>query len=91
MKHIPIFLKETKEILVFKPDEIYFNLTLGYGGHAKSILRRLNKFGKLIAFDIDEDDIKNNSKLLKKFSNLVIIYCKYIFLDSELKKKALSS
>lgn len=73
------FFKINKRNFVFKPDEIYFNLTLGYGGHAKSILQRLNKFGKLIAFDIDEDGFKNNSKLLKKFSNLVIIYSKYIF------------
>lgn len=87
MKHIPVLLKETIKILNIKPSGIYLDLTLGYGGHSKAILKKLNKFGKLIAFDIDEDAIKSSSKLLKKFSNFEIIYSNYKFFDIELKKR----
>lgn len=87
MKHIPVLLKETIKILNVKPNGIYLDLTLGYGGHSKAILQKLNKFGKLIAFDIDEDAIKSSSKLLKKFSNFEIISSNYKFFDIELNKR----
>ncbi len=57
--HIPALLSETVDGLNIKPDGIYVDVTFGGGGHSKEILSRLNKNGKLIAFDQDEDAIKN--------------------------------
>jgi len=87
MKHIPVLLKETIKILDIKPKGIYLDLTLGYGGQSQAILEKLNKVGKLIAFDLDEEAMKSNDKLLKKFSNFEIIHCNYKFFDLELKKE----
>ena len=87
MKHIPVLLKETIKILNIKPNGIYLDLTLGYGGHSKAILQKLSKFGKLIAFDVDEDAIKSSNKLLKEFDNFEIIHGNYKFFDIELKKR----
>lgn len=87
MKHIPVLLKETMKILDIKPNGIYLDLTLGYGGHSQAILKKLNKNGKLIAFDLDQEAIKNNNKLLQKFSNFEIIHSNYKFFDFELKKR----
>jgi len=44
------FIKETIKILDIKPNGIYLDLTLGYGGHSQAILEKLNKVGKLIRF-----------------------------------------
>lgn len=58
--HIPALLNETITGLNIKPDGIYVDVTFGGGGHSKEILAHLGKNGKLIAFDQDEDAIKNS-------------------------------
>ena len=57
--HIPALLNETIEGLNIKPDGVYVDVTFGGGGHSREILSRLGKKGKLIAFDQDEDAVKN--------------------------------
>lgn len=57
--HTPALLNETLEGLNIKPDGVYVDVTFGGGGHSREILARLGKDGKLIAFDQDEDAIKN--------------------------------
>jgi 16S rRNA (cytosine1402-N4)-methyltransferase len=57
--HIPVLLKETIAGLNIKPDGIYVDCTFGGGGHAKEILKNLNKSGRLIAFDQDDDAGRN--------------------------------
>ena len=59
MYHIPALLSETIEGLNIKPNGVYVDVTFGGGGHSREILLRLSKDGKLIAFDQDEDAIKN--------------------------------
>jgi 16S rRNA (cytosine1402-N4)-methyltransferase len=57
--HIPALLNETIEGLNIKPDGVYVDVTFGGGGHSREILSRLGENGKLIAFDQDEDAVKN--------------------------------
>jgi 16S rRNA (cytosine1402-N4)-methyltransferase len=45
--------------LSIKPDGVYVDVTYGSGGHSGEILQRLNEDGRLIAFDQDEDALKN--------------------------------
>ena len=56
--HNPVLLKESIEGLDIKPDGIYVDVTYGGGGHSREILKKL-KNGRLIAFDVDEDVLKN--------------------------------
>ena len=37
----------------------YVDVTFGGGGHSREILKRLGPSGKLIAFDQDQDALKN--------------------------------
>lgn len=57
--HRPVLLKECLEGLDIKPDGIYVDVTFGGGGHAKAILEKLGKKGRLFAFDQDMDAVKN--------------------------------
>lgn len=58
MYHKPVFLKESVDGLVWKPDGTYVDLTFGGGGHSAAILERLQG-GRLFAFDQDEDAAAN--------------------------------
>jgi 16S rRNA (cytosine1402-N4)-methyltransferase len=53
--HVPVLLKESVDALNIDPSGIYVDCTFGGGGHAREILSRLNKDGRLYAFDQDED------------------------------------
>ncbi len=57
--HNPVLLKETVDGLDIKKDGVYVDVTFGGGGHSKEILKRLGEDGKLLAFDQDEDALKN--------------------------------
>jgi 16S rRNA (cytosine1402-N4)-methyltransferase len=56
--HESVLLKESIDGLDIKSGGIYVDVTYGGGGHSKEILKRLKK-GRLIAFDQDEDALKN--------------------------------
>jgi len=58
MYHTPVLLKESIEGLALKSKGIYVDVTFGGGGHSKQILKHLTS-GRLIAFDQDEDSLKN--------------------------------
>lgn len=59
MYHNPVLLEESIDSLEIKKNGVYVDLTFGGGGHSKEILKRLNKEGKIIAFDTDEDTLQN--------------------------------
>ena len=57
-KHVPVMPKEALEGLNVRPGGIYVDATLGGGGHTSGILEKLGD-GILIAFDLDENALKN--------------------------------
>jgi len=57
--HLPVLLHEVVSGLQIDPSGIYVDCTFGGGGHSAAILEQLNSNGKLIAFDQDEDAVKN--------------------------------
>lgn len=64
--HIPVLLKEAVDLLVTNSSGIYFDGTLGFGGHSEEILKRLDENGQLIAADVDEEAFRFSKK---KFSS----------------------
>jgi len=56
--HQPVLLEESVEGLAIKAGGTYVDLTYGGGGHSLEILKQL-KGGTLIAFDQDQDALKN--------------------------------
>ena len=57
--HNPVLLKESVDGLAIKPDGTYVDVTFGGGGHSREILNRLGEGGRLLAFDQDEDAVRN--------------------------------
>ena len=55
--HQPVMLEECMQGLALRPGGIYFDGTVGGGGHSSEILRRTAPDGRLIATDLDEDAI----------------------------------
>lgn len=58
MYHNAVLLKESVNGLAIKPEGIYIDTTYGGGGHSKEILKRIST-GRVIAFDQDDDTLKN--------------------------------
>lgn len=63
--HVPVLLNETLDLLMSNPDGIYIDGTLGRGGHAAEILKRLSPEGRLIGLDRDMDAIEQTEEILK--------------------------
>lgn len=72
-KHISVLLEETIRELHIKSDGIYVDGTLGGGGHAWEICRRLSDQGRYIGIDQDADAIAAGSRRLKEFQDKVTI------------------
>jgi len=51
--HTPVLLNESVDYLVTKKDGVYFEGTLGFGGHTDEILIRLGKNGSIVSTDVD--------------------------------------
>ena len=64
--HIPIMVKEILEILQIRPGERGLDATLGYGGHSRKMLERLQGTGHLYALDVDPIEIKKTTERLRQ-------------------------
>ncbi|WP_418723624.1 16S rRNA (cytosine(1402)-N(4))-methyltransferase, partial [Dysosmobacter welbionis] len=51
--HIPILVDEILEVLQIQPGQTGYDATLGYGGHTRRMLARLQGQGHLYATDVD--------------------------------------
>ncbi len=72
-KHTSVLLEETIENLDIKPEGIYLDGTLGGGGHACEVARRLKGAGRLIGIDQDEDAIAAAGERLRAFEERVTL------------------
>ena len=73
-KHKPVLLKECINGLNIKKDGIYVDGTLGGAGHSQEILKQLNKDGKLIGIDRDEEALKAAKENLKEYNNVIYVH-----------------
>ncbi len=64
--HRPICVTEILEVLSPQPGEIFLDATLGYGGHSRELLRRIQPGGRLIALDVDPIELPQAEARLRE-------------------------
>ncbi|MGN0141933.1 MAG: 16S rRNA (cytosine(1402)-N(4))-methyltransferase RsmH [Roseburia sp.] len=85
--HYSVLLEETIENLNIRPDGIYVDGTLGGGGHAYQVLKRLTAGGRLIGIDQDADAIRAAGERLAEFgSQVTVIRSNYANMREELRQ-----
>src|SRR5687767_3982367 len=56
--HVPVLLQETIEILDPKSDQLVVDCTIGLGGHAAELLKRISPGGTLVGLDLDPRNLE---------------------------------
>lgn len=85
--HRSVLLEETVDGLNVKPDGIYVDGTLGGGGHAAEVCKRLGDKGSIIGIDQDAAAIEAAGDRLKDFGEKVtIVRSSYRDMKSQLQK-----
>ena len=64
--HRPIMVNEILEVLAPKPGEVAVDCTLGFGGHTREILSKIQPGGKLIGFDADPIELPKTEARLRQ-------------------------
>ena len=72
--HKPVMLEECMDGLSLKDGGVWFDGTVGGGGHSFEILRRTSPNGKLIATDLDDEAIVAATQRLQPFAGRFTIY-----------------
>mgnify|MGYP006285068765 CR=1 FL=1 len=85
-EHKAVLLDEAVKYLNIKENGIYFDGTLGRGGHSSEILNNLSEDGKLIAVDRDIRAIREVEKKLGSAENLILRHANFIDFDKVLKE-----
>ena len=70
--HTPVLLNESIDYLITDKSGIYFDGTLGFGGHSEEILKRLNDDALLIAADVDLDAFNFSKRKFEKEKRMKI-------------------
>jgi 16S rRNA (cytosine1402-N4)-methyltransferase len=63
--HRPIMVAEILEVLAPMPGKVAVDCTLGYGGHAREILERIQPGGRLIGLDADPLELPKTEARLR--------------------------
>ncbi len=63
--HISIMVQEILDLLDIQPGQIGLDATLGYGGHTKAMLEKLNGVGHIYGLDVDPIESAKTEKRLR--------------------------
>ena len=69
INHSPVMLNEVIDMLITDKDGIYIDCTVGFGGHAESILKNISNNGFLIGTDLDPYALNKAKEKLSKVKN----------------------
>jgi len=78
-RHIPVLLREVVENLVWKPDGVYVDCTVGEGGHTQAIAERiLESGGRVIGIDVDSEVLQIAERNLEAYPNVQLFKFSYV-------------
>ncbi|MDD5355523.1 MAG: 16S rRNA (cytosine(1402)-N(4))-methyltransferase RsmH [Candidatus Omnitrophica bacterium] len=67
--HKPVMLEEVLSFLNLRDGLVVIDATIGLGGHASHILRKISPHGKLIGIDRDSESLELAKERLKEYSS----------------------
>jgi 16S rRNA (cytosine1402-N4)-methyltransferase len=73
VQHTPVLVDETINWLAIRPDGFYVDVTVGLGGHAREIARRLGAGGRLLGLDQDAQALEIARGRLAEFGDKVTL------------------
>jgi len=89
--HEPVLVAEILENLQLANKKIVVDGTLGLGGHSKKMLEAMAQDGKLIGFDVDDDNMAVAKRNLQSFGDrAVFVRSNFSNLSAELAKLNIS-
>lgn len=65
--HISIMVDEILQVLDIKPGQVGLDATLGYGGHTRAMLEKLQGQGHMYGLDVDPIEIVKTTKRLREW------------------------
>jgi 16S rRNA (cytosine1402-N4)-methyltransferase len=81
--HKPVLTKEVVQALHLQPGKRYVDCTLGGGGHAESILTRIQPGGQLLGIDADPEAIYiAKGRLATHVQNLILVNDNFLNLET---------
>lgn len=90
VKHIPVLLNETVDLLDIKENGIYVDGTLGFAGHSKEIQNR-QKIKRLIGIDQDKEALSSAQQTLSDFNNVTFVHNNFKNIDKILDELEIDS
>ena len=92
MYHDPVLLDNAIGLLVMPGGKIFVDGTVGGGGHAEEICRRMGNAATLVCFDADEDALRYSRERLSAFAgHVVFVHSNFSNLESELRSRNIHS
>ncbi len=92
LMHDPVLIEEVIASLELPGKKVIVDGTLGLGGHAHALLTQANGDSKLVAFELDQQNLKHAQDRLKEFEGRVhFIQNNFRHLAEELKKLKIRS
>lgn len=71
MKHVPVLLNETIDLLNLKTGDNVIDCTLGDAGHSEAMLEKISPNGKLLGIDADPESVLRAKQYLYRFGDRV--------------------
>ena len=65
-QHRPVVLQTVLDVLTPRPGAVVVDCTIGWGGHAVELLKRLGPEGRLIGTDLDADNLPHARRRLEE-------------------------
>jgi len=88
MYHDPVLRDEAIGFLATPTGKVFVDGTVGGGGHAEEICRRMGPAAMLVCFDADEDAIRFAEQRLKAFApRLLFVHANFSNIEAELRSR----
>ena len=90
--HEPVLIQEVLQSLELADKKVVVDGTLGLGGHSRAMLEKMPAEGKLIGFDVDDDNLARARANLQSFGDRVMfVRSNFSNLQEELRKLGVKS